>query len=105
MPATIGWTGRDIAKELRTQLVQHHIPRERRRKVLGQAELHELAVEGDLSILTNPRDPNVGWADPRQPFQFGDRIIDPADVRYQRKHVGIGLEHPYGITNGATFDR
>src|SRR5438045_705936 len=63
MAATVGRTVRDVTKQLRAQLVYHHVARERPRKVFAHAHLHELAVEGDLSALTDQRHPDIRWAD------------------------------------------
>src|SRR5260370_40073343 len=105
MPAAIARTGRHVAKQLRAQLVLHHIARERPRKVLAHANFHKLAVEGDLSVVTDQRHPDIGWADAGQPFQFGNWIIDSTDVYHQSEQLGVSLKHPYGITDRATPDR
>jgi hypothetical protein len=85
MPAAIGRTGRHVANQLRAQLVLHYIAREWPRKVLAHADFQKLAVEGDLSALTDQRHPDIGWADAGQPFQFGKWIIDSTDVCHQRE--------------------
>src|SRR5258705_7717191 len=83
MSATIGSTGRHVANQLRAQPVLHYIARERPRKVLAHADIQKLAVEGDLSALTNQRHPDIGWADAGQPFQFNKWIIYSAEVYHQ----------------------
>src|SRR4051794_6833915 len=105
MPATITWTGRHVAKQLRAQLVQHHVPRKWSGQVLGQTEFHELSVECNLPVVADDGDPNVRRADARQSFQFGDGILNLADVSDQSGQVGVGFEHPYRVSNVPTLDQ
>ena len=105
MPATIRLSRHHAAYQLRSQQVQHHVPRKRPREILDDSNFDQFAVELDLPAIADQCHPNVRRADAGQSFQFDKGVIEPADVRHQCEQLGIGFQHLYGIADCTALDR